>query len=294
MRVEGVYVATATPFRKDGQLCLESLDRLLNKLVEQKVNGFVPCATTGEGPTLKPFERNLILEATKKIAVTAGLTTIAGCSSNDTGEVISLIQEAKDLGADAVLVTTPYYNRPTRKGIIAHFEKIADLGQLPVILYHVPHRTAVNLSTDTMTHLLSHPNIIGVKEASGSYSTWLSLSVGCDLSKKSLLCGDDDCFAPLLALGGCGIISASGNVAASRLVSVFREAKNENWSMVFEMQKKLYTLTKALFLETNPGPIKYALNKLGICDNSLRLPLVPVDLATQEEVDAAIRELEII
>jgi 4-hydroxy-tetrahydrodipicolinate synthase len=293
MKFEGVYVALATPFRKDGEVCYDGLQRLLRRIADQKAQGFVPCATTGEGPTLLPSERQKIIEMTVQFGKAHGLQTIAGCSSNDTREAVALTQAARDLGCDAALVVTPYYNRPTKAGVVAHYEKIAESGGLPVLLYNVPGRTALSLSPETVFELLAHPNIVGIKEASGQYSQWLALASGMDWTEKSLLSGDDDCLAPVMALGGCGIISASANVATSYFVAIYEAARRGDWPTAFALQKKIFPLVRAMFAETNPAPVKFALSELGVTEETLRLPLVPVANATRDLVRDALRTLEV-
>lgn len=292
MRFEGVYVAVATPFAGDGGVDLAAMERHLDFLVREGVNGFVPCATTGESPTLSREERRKIIELCVRKANSRKLSVIAGCGGNSTSAVIELSREARDLGCQGALVVTPYYNKPTPKGLLAHYRAVADASDLPIVLYNVPARTNVNLAPELTAELFRHPRIVGIKEASGNYEQWVSLSRSVDLTTKSFMSGDDDCFAVILALGGSGIISASANVVPGLFVSIYRHAREDQWSKAFELQKRFFPLKKALFMETNPGPIKYALHLMGYAEDRLRMPLVPVEARTQEAVRAALTELE--
>lgn len=286
----GVYVATITPFDKEGAILWDALDEHIRFLVKSGVHGLVPCGTTGEAATLTATERRQVIERTQKHA--GALPVIAGCGSNSTATCIEMIREARQLGCNGALVVTPYYNKPTPAGIIAHYHKLADEGGLPIVLYNVPSRTGIHLSVETVTHLSQHPNIAGIKEASGQYGYWLALSQAMDLKEKSLLAGNDDEFAVIRALGGSGIISAAANVVPGHFVKLYELTQKGNWAGAFTEQKKLYPLVQSLFLETNPAPIKYALQHLGRQGSSLRLPLVSVGPATETAVAGALKSLD--
>lgn len=294
MRIEGVHVAVITPFRANGEVCYETFSNHLEGLAAEGVRGFVSCATTGENPTITPTERLRLLELSVEIAGRHGLSVIAGCGSNDTRQAIDLTQEAKSLGCHAALIVTPYYNKPSPAGVIAHYEKVANEGDLPIVLYNVPSRTSLSLSVETIVKLFENPKIIGIKEASGHYGQWLALSAAMATDKKSLLSGDDDCFAPMMALGGSGIISASANVAASLFVSLYEHAHQGDFYAAFALQKKLYPLVRAMFTETNPCPIKYAMSRQKRAENVVRLPLVPVLEGTRLIVDKALHDLNLV
>jgi 4-hydroxy-tetrahydrodipicolinate synthase len=291
-RLEGVFVAVATPFREDGSLDRPTLDRLLDALIAQGVHGLVPCGTTGESPTLSALEKRAVIGAAVRAA--AGRPVIAGVGGNHTRAVIEATAEAADLGATAALAVTPYYNKPTPEGLLRHFTAVADEGKLPLVLYNVPGRTGVNLAPELAAKLLAHPRIVGIKEASGQYGQWLAIAHGADLADRALLAGDDDAFAPILALGGSGIISASANVAPGHFVALFEAFRKGDFNAMFAIQKKLYPLVKAMFAESNPGPVKYALSRLGFGEDVLRPPLVPVRPETRALVDGALKGLELV
>lgn len=294
MKLRGVYPATVTPFDTKGQVCYASLEKLFRRLASEGVSGFVPCATTGEGPVLSDSERNEILKLAVSVSKEKGLLTIAGCNSNDTAKVVKLVDEAVELGCKAALVVTPYYNKPTQAGLIAHYRHIADRSPLPIVLYNVPGRTAVNLLPETALELFAHPKIIGIKEASGNLSQWLALSAKMDLEQKSFLAGDDDALATIMSLGGCGIISASANVTAKPFVAICQAAEAGNWAIAYDWQKRVLPLVKAMFLETNPSPAKHALKLLGQCEEHVRLPLVPVSPAAGQAVRESLKQLELL
>lgn len=294
MKWEGVFVATTTPFTTTGELDLVALKAHLQFLVQAGVHGFVPCGTTGEASVLSRDERTKVLELTLEVANAHGRKVIAGCGGNATASVLELVKEAKGMGCDAALVVTPYYNKPTQRGLIAHFEAIAEGSSFPIVLYNVPGRTSVNLSPETAIRLFQHPQIVAIKEASGQYGQWITLASQMDLSQKSLLAGDDDAFAAILALGGTGIISASANVAPNAFVQLYESAKEGNWSEAFHLQKKLLPLVKAMFAETSPAPAKAALEILGRGSYQVRLPLVPVTQETLAQIKIALKGLELV
>lgn len=288
MKFEGVYVAIATPFTDNLEIDYNVFQKLIDFLFENGVTGLVPCATTGEGPTLSDEERKKLISIC--VEKSKNRPVIVGCGSNYTSKVIELCKEAHNLGAKAALVVTPYYNKPTAAGLIAHYNKVADSSPIPIILYNVPGRTNVRMSSETIVELFKHENIIGIKEAGGDYSEWLSISGKTNLSKKSFMAGDDDAFAFILALGGSGIISASANVVPKIFVSIYNSFLRNEIKEAFQLQKKMIGIKKALFLETNPSPVKYALSRLGFGTAKVRLPLVEVKKETQEIIDKELKE----
>jgi len=292
-RPSGVFVANVTPFNDDGSLDMAGLAAHLEWLADAGVQGLVPCGTTGEAPTLSREERSVVLRAAVSVARARGLKVIAGCGGNDTRVVLELMREAAELGCDAALVVTPYYNKPTQAGLVAHYLALADRGALPVVLYHVPGRTAVTLAIETVATLFAHPRILGLKEASGQYGYWTRLTAELPLAEKALLAGDDDAVAVILALGGCGVISASANVAPRHFVRLYEAAASGDWERAFAIQKSLLPLVGAMFLETNPAPAKRALAMLGRGTGALRLPLVPVGGVTEAALSAVVAGLEL-
>lgn len=284
----GVWVALATPFDADGKVCTASLDRLLDAQIAAGVDGFVPLGTTGESPTLSADERRQILKLTVDKAKKHGKGVIAGCGSNDTAKAVSLTREAEELGCDGALIITPYYNKPTQEGLVAHFTKIADETQLPIVLYHAPGRASVGFTLETFQKLFAHPRIVGVKEASGNHTLWMQMAEAFAKTDKCLLSGDDDMMASFCAMGSCGIISASCNVIPKGFVRIWNAARSGDLPAAFEAQIAILPMVRAMFAETNPMPVKYALHKMGIGANKLRLPLVAVKPATEKVIDEAI------
>lgn len=281
MKLSGVYVATVTPFHPDGSLDLGHYRQHLAYLVEAGVHGLVPCGTTGEGPTLTRQERVQLIEACLEAASRKNIEVIAGCGSNSTASARELIAEAEGLGVDGTLIVTPYYNKPTAAGVLAHYLHLADHAQKPIVLYHVPSRTHVNIPLDVIARLFEHPQIAGIKEASGSYAYWSDLCALAKKSGKTVVSGDDDAFAAIQAMGGKGLISASANTVPSAFVELYRLMTQGHWAKAMELQQRLTPLVRAHFAETNPGPAKYLMHKIHGTANALRLPLVPVSSATE-------------
>lgn len=291
---EGVYVALVTPFTKKREICTDSLNRHLNWLAEAGVHGFVPCGTTGESPTLSLDEWKTVVECSLAVAKKYQLKVVAGCGGNNTETALQKVQLSKQLQCDAALVVTPYYNKPTPAGVFAHYEYLAEKGDFPILLYNVPGRTNVSLSPSLVDQLFQLKNIIGIKEASGSYKQWASIATLPSKKGKALMAGDDDAFATVLALGGCGIVSAAANVHPKAFVEIFESFRAGKWQACFEKQLALQALVDALFMETNPAPAKYALHKMGRMENQLRLPLVPVSKSTEETLSSLLAKMEIL
>lgn len=292
MLFKGVFVATVTPFQnKTGDVDFNAYRDHLRWLADCGVHGFVPCGTTGEGPCLTEVERKELIEISCEEAKSKKLQVIAGCGSNSTSTVLKMILEAKAIGADAALVVTPYYNKPTQEGLVAHYEFLADRSPIPLVLYHVPGRTSVSFQISTLQTLFKHPNIIGIKEASGQHNFWMSMANSLDWKTLNILAGDDDAFALIMQLGGTGIISATANIIPKEFVSLFRLAQEGKWREAFALQKRLLNLVHAMFSETNPSPAKEALKLLGRMENTVRLPLVTVQPKTQQMISNALKDL---
>jgi 4-hydroxy-tetrahydrodipicolinate synthase len=292
----GVHVALATPFNSAGEVCFNSLERLVQRQLDAGIDGFVPLGTTGESPTLTADERVEILRFCVATAKRHGKKVIAGCGGNNTKSVIGLVQQAQELGCDAALVITPYYNKPTQEGLVQHFSAVASGASIPILLYHSQPRTNVSITMDTFRKLFDIPRILGVKEASGNHAGWLALAESFG-GTKTLLAGDDDMMASFLAMGGQGIISATCNVLPKAFVKMWKAFQAGDLKTVFAIQLQILPLVRAMFTETNPMPIKYALAQLGVCENHLRLPLVPISESTQSLVTKALgqmRELDLL
>ncbi len=281
---KGSIPALITPFR-NGEVDDSAFQDFVNWQIEEGSHGLVPCGTTGESPTLSHAEHKRVVEMC--IETAAGrVPVIAGTGSNSTAEAVELTQHAKDAGAAAALVVVPYYNKPTQEGLYQHYLTIHDAVELPIIIYNIPGRSAVNMTTDTMVRLAELPNIVGVKDATSDIVR-VSAMRGLLGSSFCQLSGEDGTALAVLAHGGHGCISVTANVAP-RLVSEFQNAWAEGQpDLALELQDRLMPLHTALFLETSPAPIKYAVSRLGKCTDEVRLPMVGITDGTRKKVDNA-------
>jgi 4-hydroxy-tetrahydrodipicolinate synthase len=281
---EGISVAMVTPF-KNGQIDEPAVERLVDFLVASAVDGLVVGATTGEGATLTASERKRLYEIVRQ-AASNRCRLIAGTGTNDTATTIERTREAEQAGYDAALVVSPYYNKPTPAGQIAHFKAVADSTRLPVILYNVPGRTASSMLPETIALLSEHPRIVAIKEASGSLD---QISAIRRLSDITILSGDDSLTLPMLALGGKGVIATIGNVAPGEFREVLVHWEAGRIEEAEKAHLRLFPLMRALFLESNPGPAKFLLSAWGMIENELRLPMAPVEKATEAKILEAAR-----
>ncbi len=293
-RLQGSIVAIITPMTDDGAIDEAALRRLVDWHVEQGTHGIVAVGTTGESPTLDHDEHRRVVEIV--IEQAAGrVPVIAGTGSNSTAEAIDLTKHAAEAGADAALVVVPYYNKPTQAGLYAHFRAVAEAApELPVLIYNVPGRTVADISNDTITKLAKDvPNIVGIKDATGDLNrpSLLRLSAGADFVQLS---GEDGTALGFNAHGGRGCISVTANVAP-KLCAEFQEATlRGDFAKALELQDRLMPLHKALFVETSPGPVKYAVSLLGFCSPFARLPMVEIADSSKEAVKAAMRHAGIL
>lgn len=269
MNFQGSMCAIVTPFRS-GRVDEQALERIVNFQVENGTNALVPCGTTGESATLTHEEHHQVIELTIRYA-NKRVPVIAGTGSNATAEAISLTREAKKWGADAALLITPYYNKPNQEGLYAHYMAVADAVEIPQILYNVPARTAVGISPDTVARLSKHPNIVAIKEASGSMDYVSQLRGLCDLP---ILSGNDNLTLPLMGLGAKGAISVLANVVPGLCAQMMSAVQNNDWETARQIHYRTFGLTEALFVDTNPIPVKAALAMMGIIQDEIRLPLV--------------------
>lgn len=274
---EGVLPAIVTPFQNDHgkSLDLSGLQSNIAFLLSKGVHGVVPCGSTGESATLSFEEHVRVIEATIE-AVAGKVPVLAGAGSNSTEEAIRFTRSAKDLGADGVLIISPYYNKPNRSGLVKHFTAIADL-DIPVVLYNVPSRTGQNLPPDLVTELSAHPNIVGIKEASGNISQVSEIIEGTLDQDFTVISGDDGMTLPVLALGGGGVISVTANVEPGRMVAMYQAYTGGDWDGAISLHYELAPLCRALFIDTNPIPVKKAINLRGMAAGPLRLPLDELD-----------------
>jgi 4-hydroxy-tetrahydrodipicolinate synthase len=281
---KGVYTALITPFQEDGSVDEIALRRIVNAQIDAGVAGLVPVGTTGESPTVTHEEniqvvRIVVDEARGRVPV------IAGTGSNSTEEAIGMTRQARECGAAASLQVAPYYNRPTQEGLYRHFMTIAETVDLPMMVYNIPGRTAVNIETDTLVRLAEHPNIVAVKEASGSIPQMMDV-----LSRVpaafAVLSGDDNLAFSLTTLGGRGVVSVASNLIPARMVQMVDRLLHGETERARAEHFDLLPLFRMLFVETNPVPIKYMMYRAGFCREVYRLPMVPLAADNRTAVDA--------
>jgi len=269
---QGCGTAMVTPFRSDLSLDEEGMRRLVRRQIEGGIHFLVPCGTTGENPTLTREEHLRVVEIT--LEETAGKTPVlAGCGGNNTQEVVELARDLEGLGADGLLVVTPYYNKPTPEGLYQHYRAVARATRLPIVVYNVPGRTGTNVDPATLKRLAEIETVVGVKEASGNISQMAAICQTVP-DNFAVLSGDDAITLPLIALGGVGIISVVSNevpFAMARLTSLCLEG---DFPAAREMQRRLHPLMEVNFIEANPGPVKAALALMGLIEPVFRLPMV--------------------
>jgi 4-hydroxy-tetrahydrodipicolinate synthase len=286
---KGSLVALITPMRPDGKVDEAKLEHFVDWQIREGTAGVVPVGTTGESPTLTHDEHKRVVEITVSVAK-GRVPVIAGAGSNSTAEAVDLAQHARKAGADAVLVVTPYYNKPTQEGMFLHFSKIADVCDIPVIIYNIPPRSVIDMSVETMARLAKHPNIVGVKDATANLARPLHTKRACGPAFCQLS-GEDHTALAFLAAGGAGCISVTGNVAP-RLTGEMHVAWQEGrLHDAMAIQDRLLPLHDALFSETSPGPVKYAASLLGHTSEHCRLPLAPCAETTRTRVRAAMADV---
>jgi 4-hydroxy-tetrahydrodipicolinate synthase len=269
----GAFTALITPF-KNGEVDGEALADLAKFQIRQGVNGLVPCGTTGETPALTEEEDRLVVETA--VHVSGGqVPVIAGTGSNSTDMAIKYTRMAEKAGADGSLQVAPYYNKPTQEGLFRHFAAIAENTSLPLILYNIPSRTSVTLSAETVARLAELPNIVGIKDSTLSVSMVSDVRRLCG-EEFAILSGDDPMTLPVMSLGGNGVISVASNVAPAAVSEMVKALNSEDFERGRELHYELFPLFRALFLETNPIPVKAAASLLGLCSDEMRLPLVPM------------------
>ena len=266
----GLYTALITPF-KNGKIDEKALEKLIEFQVKNKVDGIVPCGTTGESPTLAHDEHNRVIELAVKFAKNR-IKVMAGTGSNSTAEAISMTSHAKKIGADACLVVAPYYNKPTQEGIYQHFKAINDSVNIPLIIYNIPGRSVINISDDTLARIAKLKNVVGIKDATGDLARVATLKL---MVKKDfvLLSGEDATAVGFNAMGGHGVISVTSNIAPKEVGDLQRATFIGDYKKAVKIQDSLTNLHMAMFSETNPIPIKYAASLMGLCRDEVRLPL---------------------
>ncbi|MFV0293010.1 MAG: 4-hydroxy-tetrahydrodipicolinate synthase [Paracoccus sp. (in: a-proteobacteria)] len=289
---KGSMPALITPFTQDGELDLDTLQKLVEWQISEGSSGLVPCGTTGESPTLSHEEDRAVVREVVHIAA-GRVPVIAGAGSNSTREAIGLAQHAESAGTNALLIVTPYYNKPTQAGLIAHYTAVHEATKLPIIIYNIPGRSVVDMSPETMGELAKLPRIVGVKDATGKLErvSQQRLTCGTDFIQLS---GEDATALGFNAHGGVGCISVTANVAP-RLCAEFQAATLEgNFALALKLQDKLMPLHDAIFLEPGLVGAKYALSKLGIGNARVRLPLVSLSQSTKVAIDDAMHHAGLI
>ena len=285
--IRGAITALVTPFR-DGKVDEEAFVKLVERQIAAGIHGVVPVGTTGETSTLSHDEHKRVVELC--VSTVAGRArVVAGAGANATAEAIDLVRHAKTVGADAALVVTPYYNRPSQEGLYRHYAAINDAVQLPVFVYNVPGRTGVDISNETLKRLSVLPNIVGVKDATGLMPRAAIQRLDCG-DDWIMLSGDDGSSLGYMAHGGHGCISVSSNVAPEAVAAMFNAAMTKDWETALYWQDRLARLNDALFFDASPSPTKFALAELGLCLADVRLPIAPCNDTVKPAILAAMRE----
>ncbi len=288
----GVGTALITPFTKSGSLDEAGVTRLAKRQVDAGIHFLVPCGTTGETPTLSAAERRRVVELTLDAAA-GKVPVMAGAGGYDTNEVVHAAREMQSIGVQGLLSVTPYYNKPTPEGLYQHFSKIAEATSLPIVLYNVPGRTGCNIDAATCARLATIPHVVGVKEASGNITQMVEI---CRAVPRDflVLSGDDALTLSLMAIGGRGLISVASNIIPAEMSQMIEAAERGDYTAARQMHHRLVPLMLGNFVESNPGPVKYAMSVLGLCEEVFRLPVVSPRPASQEKVRAFLKELEVL
>jgi len=290
----GTHTALITPFTKDGKVDEPRLQQLVEQQIAAGIDGLVPCGTTGESPTLDHEEHNHVIELVVKFAAKR-CAVIAGTGSNSTAEAVFMTQYAKKVGADASLQVAPYYNKPTQAGLYAHFRAIAEQADIPLILYNIPGRCGVDIANDTIARLRSDlpKHIVGLKEATGIVDRVSQLRTLVDRD-FCILSGDDSLTLPMMSVGAVGVISVVSNMIPRELTEMTHAALKGDFERAGRIHAKLFPLFKDLFIETNPVPLKAAMAMMGLCEETYRLPLVPMGDANRAQLKKTLQALGLV
>ncbi len=290
---KGSIPAVITPFQKNKEINFDDLSEHINFLILEGSHGLVSCGTTGESPTLDHDEHKKVTEKIIKIA-SSRVPVMAGCGSNSTKESIELVKHAKKVGASAVLLVSPYYNKPTQDGLFMHFSRISDsVPEIPIYLYNIPGRSVVNIEQKTMVKLSKKKNIIGVKDATSDLGIPLETRNNCG-EKFIQLSGEDQTFLAFLISGGVGCISVSANIIPKLCSDMFNYWKKGEIKKAMKINFFISSLNKSLFLETSPAPVKFALSLMKRCENVLRLPLVGIKNDTKKIIKKELEQLDLL
>jgi 4-hydroxy-tetrahydrodipicolinate synthase len=291
-RFTGAGTALVTPFRNDGALDESALHGLIQRQIDRGIDFLVPCGTTGESPTLTHEEHLRVVETTVNLAK-GKVPVLAGAGGYNTNEVIVRARELAEIGADGILSVTPYYNKPTQEGLYQHFRLIAEAVPLPIILYSVQGRTGVNIEPATVKRLAEIENIVGIKEASGNISQMAAI-LNLLPDDFIVLSGDDAITLPLLALGGCGVISVASNEIPAEMAQLTRLALSGDFAGAREVHRRYHPLMEVNFVESNPIPVKAALAEMGLLEPVWRLPLVPPKAENRARIRAVLESLGLV
>ncbi len=293
VKIEGAITAMVTPFDSEtGKIDVEGLNRNVEFQIANGISGLVPCGTTGESPTLSHDEHDEVIELTVK-AARGRVPVIAGTGSNSTQEALRLSKHAEEVGADAVLVVSPYYNKPTQEGLYRHFKAIAESISIPVVVYNIQGRTGVNVETSTLARLSKVNGIIAVKEASGSLPQMMDV-ISQLPPAFSVVSGDDNLTLPLLALGGRGVISVVSNLLPRKVSDLCAAGLKGDLATARKIHFELLPIFKAAFIETNPIPIKAAMNLAGLPAGPVRMPLCEMQSANYEKLKAVLQQMGVV
>lgn len=285
-----LITAMITPFHEDGSINYSEAQRLANYLLDNGSDGLCVAGTTGESATMNPEERKQLFLAVQEVTRERGASLIAGCGSNNTAETIRLCRMAQEVGADAALLVTPYYNKPPQDALYAHYAAVAEAVELPLVLYNVPGRTGVNMKPDTVARLAQLPNIVALKEATGDMDqmSLLSAKTPADFLIYS---GEDSAVLPMLSLGACGVISVSSHIVGSAMKEMIVAWENGEKEEALELHLSCFEAFQKMFLTTNPLPVKYAMQRLGFQVGPCRLPLTWVTEEQAASIDALLTNL---
>lgn len=282
---EGSYTALITPFDANGSVDLACLTDLIEFQIAKGIDGIVPVGTTGESPTLEIDEHLKVIDTSVRVSK-GRIKVLAGTGGNSTAEAIELTRHAKELGVDGTLQVTPYYNKPSQEGLYRHFSAVADLG-LPVVLYNVPGRSSREIEIPTIARLAAHPNVVSVKEAGGNVDRVSKIKAACEIE---VLSGDDSLTLPMMSVGACGVISVASNVIPAEVTAMVHAAMEGRWEEARTLHYQLYPIFNDLFIDTNPVPVKAAMEMVHGLPASYRLPLCEMATNLQEKLRATLTQ----
>lgn len=293
MKFKGSYVALITPFKENGELDEYKIRELVNYHIENGTSGIVPCGTTGEAPTLTFSEHEKVIKIVVE-EVKGRIQVIAGAGSNNTNRAIELTKYAKELGADAALSTCPYYNKPSQRGLYEHYKKIAEEAKFPIMLYNVPSRTGVNIESETVAKLAEIPEIVAIKEATGSLEQMIKIQDLCG-DKIEILSGEDHLILPMLSIGAKGVVSVVANIMPKEMSDLIASFLNKDFDKAYKLHTDLYDVSRNMFIEGNPVTVKTAMKILGKVNNDdVRLPLLPSEENTYKKLEKLFKEKGIV